>query len=74
MTSQTTGKRSIHLSYATLQVQVFARLPFGNQLFWFRETFNNQVASCKILAAMATKMVETWRVDYGELMVSEARY
>ena len=39
MTSQTPGGRSIHLSYATLQVKVFARAPFGNQLFWFRETF-----------------------------------
>ena len=39
MTSQTPGGRSIHLSYATLQVKVFARSPFGNQLFWFRETF-----------------------------------
>ena len=24
---------------ATLQVKVFARLTFGNQVFWFRETF-----------------------------------
>ena len=39
MTSQTPGGRSMHLSYATLQVKVFARSPFGNQLFWFRETF-----------------------------------
>ena len=48
---------------STLQVKVFAWLPFGNQLFWFTETFfTNQVASSKILGAMATKMVTTWRV------------
>ena len=29
-----------HLAYiSTLQVKVFAWSPFGNQLFWFRETF-----------------------------------
>ena len=56
----------IHTTYwpTTLQVKVFAQLPFGNQLFWFRETFlANQVGSSKILGAMATKMVATWRVD-----------
>ena len=48
---------------ATLQVKVFARSPFGNQLFWFGKTFfTNQVVSCKILGAMATKMVATWRI------------
>ena len=56
----------IHTTYwpTALQVKVFARLPFGNQLFWFRDTFlANQVGSSKILGAMATKMVATWRVD-----------
>lgn len=56
----------IHTTYwpTNLQVKVFAQLPFGNQLFWFRETFlANQVGSSKILGAMATKMVATWRVD-----------
>ena len=49
--------------YATLQVKAFAWSPFGNQVFWLREAFfTNQVASCKILGAMATKMVPTWRV------------
>ena len=48
---------------ATLQVKVFARSPFGNQLFWFGKTvFTNQVVSCKMLGAMATKMVATWRI------------
>ena len=28
------------LSSSTLEVKVFAQSPFGNQLFWFRETFN----------------------------------
>ena len=45
--------------HATLQVKVFAWSPFDNQLFWFRETFSNQVASSKILGAMATKLVAT---------------
>ena len=49
-------------SRATLQVKVFAWLPLGNQLFWFRETFKNQVTSSKISGAMVTKMVPTWRV------------
>ena len=43
----------------TLQVKVFAQSPIGNQLFWFRETFTDQVASSKILGTMATKMVAT---------------
>ena len=48
---------------STLQVKVFAWSPFGNQLFWFTETFfTNQVTSSKILGAIATKMVSTWRV------------
>ena len=48
---------------ATLQVKVFARSPFGNQLFWFGKTFfTNQVISCKILGAMATKTVASWRI------------
>ena len=44
---------------------MFAQLPFGHQLFWFREAFlANQVGSSKILVgAMATKTVATWRVD-----------
>ena len=47
---------------STLQVKVFAWSPFGNQLFWFRETFfTNQVTSSEILGAMATKMVATWK-------------
>ena len=42
---------------------MFARSQFGNQPVWFRETFfTNQVASFKILGAMATKVVTTWRV------------
>ena len=56
----------IHSTYGptTLQGKGFAQLPFGNQLFCFRETFlANQVGSSKILGAMATKMVATWRVD-----------
>ena len=56
----------IHSTYGPtiLQVKGFAQLPFGNQLFCFRETFlANQVGSSKILGAMATKMVATWRVD-----------
>ena len=45
------------------QVEVFAWSPFGNQLFWVRETFLQiKVASSKILGAMVTKMVATWRV------------
>ena len=48
---------------STRQVKVFAWSPFGNQLFWFTETFfTNQVTSSKILGTMATKMVTTWRV------------
>ena len=48
--------------YATLQVKAFAWSPFDNQLFWFREAFFiNQVASYKMLGAMATKMVPTLR-------------
>ena len=47
----------------TLKVKVFAWSSFGDQFFWFRETFfTNQVANFKILGAMATKMVTTWRV------------
>ena len=47
----------------TLQVKFFAQSPFGNQLFWFGETFfTNQVAISKILGAMVTKMVATWQV------------
>ena len=41
---------------------MFALSSFGNQLFWFRETFFiSQVASSEILGAMATKMVATWK-------------
>ena len=48
----------------TLQVKVFAWLPFGNQLFWFwGDFFTKQVASSEILGAMVTKMVATWRVE-----------
>ena len=43
-----------------LQVKIFTWPPFGNQLFWFRKTFStNQVASFKILGAMATNLVAT---------------
>ena len=43
---------------ATLQVKVFAWSPFGNQLFWFKETFLlSKSPAPKILGAMATKMV-----------------
>ena len=42
----------------TLKVKVFAWSPFGDQFFWFRDTF----LQFKILGAMATKMVATWRV------------
>ena len=54
---------SFSLACSTLQVKVFPRSPFGNQLFWFREAFfTNQVTSSKIFGTMATKMVATWRV------------
>ena len=42
----------------TLKVKVFAWSPFGDQFFWFRDTF----LQFKILGAMGTKMVATWRV------------
>ena len=48
------------VAIATLQVKVFAWSPFGDQFFRFSETFfTNQVASFKILGAVATKMVAT---------------
>ena len=57
-------------SISTLQVKVFAWLPFGDQFLWFRETFfANQVVGFKILGAMATKMVATWRVVYNSLLI-----
>ena len=37
-----TSNRNQHLIspyFSTLRVKVFAQSPFGNQLFWFRETF-----------------------------------
>ena len=45
-----------------LQVRVFAQSPFGNQLFWFRETFLQIKLPAPNLGATATKMVATWRV------------
>jgi len=47
----------------TLQVRAFfAWSPFGNQLFWFRELFLQNMKPF----TMATKMVATWRVRSKE--------
>ena len=59
-----------HTVCSTLQVKVFAWSP----LFWQPtllvqgDLFTNQVASSKILGAMATKMVPTWRVAAESLL------
>lgn len=45
----------------TLQVRVFAQSLFGNQLFGLGILFFKSPAA-KILGAVATKMVDTWRV------------
>ena len=61
--AKSTGPRLLYMTLvaiATLQVKVFAWSPFGDQFFRFSETFfTNQVASFKILGAVATKMVAT---------------
>ena len=41
-----------------------------NQIFWFRETFfTNQVTSFKILGTTATKIVTSWRVACGNILI-----
>ena len=55
-----------------LQVKVFAWSPFWPPILLVSvDPFTNQVDSFKILGAMATKMVATWRIDWGQkLLVS----
>ena len=47
-------------SRATLQVKVFAWLPLGNQLFWFRETFLK-------IKSPAPKFQVPWRPKWSQL-------
>ena len=42
--------------------KVFAWLPFGNQLFWFRETFLQIKLPAPKFYVPSWKMVPTWRV------------
>lgn len=51
------------------------KLPIGNKLFWFKETFFiNQVASSKVLGAMVTKMVATRRVAVVAVLLGSQLY
>ena len=55
------GLKLVHfIKTQPLKLKFLLGRQMGTNFFWFRETFPNQVASFKILGAMAAKLISTW--------------